>query len=253
MIPSAVPSSVDSGKNESPNEDALTDSYEQGGSVKQIPEAAEYSESRKAIGDKFKELGQLFHKQDTNRQSKIINGQTEILERLNQLEGEIAHRYSNLIIRQHELAETGNQVNAGTKQSHADLMKQSQGQHSELMQQFLRQEKHAQHNHAQTMKAREQHHKELLAKKETNEREERRRYEESIRLRDRAHNELMAKIDRHRADAQRQYEVIIRQQAEILTEIKAVQRSLVSFKKSAETSRADTTGGGKPDLIKEPK
>lgn len=206
---------------------ALTKSSEQGGSVTQIPE---YSESKKIIGDKLMELGQLLQKQDTNHQSVITNGQMEILDRINQLEREIT-----------QLAERANLVEAETKQSHADLVKQNQGQHSELMQQFLRQEKHVQHNHIQTMKAREQHHKEMLSKKETNEREEKRRFEESIRSRDQVHAELIAILEHQRAEAQRQYKDIIRQQSEILTEIKAVQRSLVGSKKSAETTRADAT------------
>lgn len=222
---------------------ALTKSSEKGGSVTQIPDAIEYSESKKAIGDKFMELGQLLHKQHTNHQSEITtNGQMEILDRINQLEREITHRYSDLLAQQNELAEKANLVEAETKQSHADLVKQNQGQHSELMLQFLRQEKHVQHNHIQTMKAREQHHKEMLSKKEAHEREEKRRFEESIRSRDQAHTELIAILERQRAEAQRQYDDIILQQSEILTEIKAVQRSLVGPKKSAETARADAIG-----------
>lgn len=216
--------------------EALTKSSEQDSSVMHTPDAVDYSESKKAISDKFVELGQLLHKQETNHQSEITNGQMEILDRISQLEREITHHFSDLLAQQNESAETANLVEAQTKQFHADLVKQNQGQHSELMQQFLRQEKHVQHNHIQTMKAREQHHKEMLSKKETNEREEKRRFEESIRSRDQSHAELIAILERQRAEAQRQYEDIKRQQLELLTEIKAVQLSLVGSKKSAETT-----------------
>lgn len=238
-----LPSNLEAGRNKSPDEEVLHDSSEEGGSVKQMTEAAECLGSKKAIGDTFMELGQLFYKQDTSHQSGTVNGQTETLERISELEVEITHRYSDLIARQNELAEKDNLTEAETKKFHSDLMKQIQGQHSELMNQFLRQEKHVQHNHVQTMKARDQHQKEMLSKKETQEREEKRHFEESIRQRDRFHAESMAKLERQRADAQSQYEQITRQQAEILGEIKAVQRSLIDLKKSTGTSSADSTGG----------
>lgn len=227
-----LPSNLEAGRNKSPDEEVLSDFFEEGRSVKQMAEAAECLE-----------LGQLLYKQDTNHQSGIINGQTETLERINELEVEINHRYSDLIARQDELAQKGNLTEAETKKFHSDLMKQIQGQHSELMSQFLRQEKHVQHNHVQTMKARDQHQKEMLSKKETQEREEKRRFEESIRQRDRIHAESVAQLERQRADAQSQYEKTTRQLAEILGEIKAVQRSLIDIQKSTETSKADTTGG----------
>lgn len=238
-----VPSNLEAERNKSPNEEVLTDNSEEGGSVKQVTEAAGYLESKKAIGDTFMELGQLFYKQDADHQSEIIKGQTETLERINELEAEITHRYSDLIARQDELAEKNKVVEAETQKVHSDLMKQSQGQHSEVMSQFLRQEKHVQHNHVQTMKARDQHQKEMLSKKETQEREERRRFEDSTRQRDRVHAESMAKLEHQRAEIQHQFKEITRQQAEILGEIKALQRSLIDFKKSAETSRADSIGG----------
>lgn len=53
----------------------------------------------------------------------------------------------------------------------------------------------------------------------------------------------MAKLKRQRVKAQSQYEKIIGQQVEILAEIKPVQRSLIDFKKSSETSRVDSIGG----------
>lgn len=238
-----LPSNIEAGRNKSQDEELLTDSFEEGGSVKQLTEAAECFESKKAIGDTFMELGQLFYKQDTNHQSGIINGQTETLERISELEVEITHRYSDLIARQDELAQKDNLTEAETKKFRSDLMKQIQGQHSELMNQFLRQEKQVQHNHVQTMKARDQHQKEMLFKKETQEMEEKRRFEESIRQRDRIQAESMAQLERQRTDAQSQYENITRQLAEILGEIKAVQRSLIDIQKPTETSRADTTGG----------
>lgn len=238
-----VPSNLEAGRNKSPNEEMLTDFSEEGGSVKRPPEAAEDLESKNAIGDTFMELGQLFYKQETKQQSEIINGQTKTLDRINELEAEITHRYVDLIARQDELAEKKNLTEAETKEFRSNFMKRSDGQHTELMSQFLRQEKHVQHNHVQTMKARDQHQKEMLSKKELQEMEEKRRFEESIRQRDRAHAESMAELERQRAEAQRQYEKITRQQAEILEEIKAVQRSLIDFKKSTESSRADPSGG----------
>lgn len=238
-----LPSNLEAGRNKSPDEEVLTDSFEERGSVKQLTKATECLERKKAIVDTFMELGQLFYKRDTNHQSGITNGQTETLERINELEVEINHRYSDLIARQEELAQKDNLTEAETKKFHSDLMKQIQDQHSEHMNQFLRQEKHVQHNYVQAMKVLDQHQKEMLSKKETQEREEKRRFEESIRQRDRIQAESMAQLERQRADAQSQYENITRQLAEILGEIKAVQRSLIDIQKSTETSRADTTGG----------
>lgn len=238
-----LPSNLEAERNKSPDEEVLSDSFEDGGSVKQITEAAECLESKTAIEDTFMELDQLLYKQDTNHQLGIINGQTETLERINELEVEITHRYSDLMARQDELASKNSLTETETKKFHSNLMEQIQGQHSELMSQFLRNEKHVQHNHVQTMKSRDQHHREMLSKKETQERGEKMRFEESIRQRDRIHAESMAKLERQRADAEGQYEKIARQLAETLGEIKAVQRSLIDIKKSTETSRADTTGG----------
>lgn len=56
---------------------------------------------------------------------------------------------------------------AGTKKPHSDLMKRIQGQQSELMKRFFRQETHVQRNHVQTMETCDQHQKEMLSKKET--------------------------------------------------------------------------------------
>lgn len=237
-----LPSKLEAERYKSPDEEVLSDSFEEGGSVKQITEATECLESKKAIGDTFMELGQLFYKQDTNHQLGIINGQNETFERISELEVEITHRYSDLIARQDELAEKESLSETETKKCHSNLMEQIQGQHSELMSQFLRHEKHVQHNHVQTMKSREQNHKEMLSKKETQEREEKRRFEESFRQRDRIRAESMAKLERQRADAESQYEKITRQLAEILGEIKTLQRSLIDIKGSTETSRSDTTG-----------
>lgn len=211
--PSAVPSSVDAGRNEGLNEDVIPDSSEQGGSGKQVPEASDYSESKKAIGDKLIELGQLFHK-DTDHQSKIINGQVEILERMNQLGRDIAPYFSNIIARQDEVVERVNVANAETKQCIADLG-----------QQFLRLEKQLQDNHVHTVKIREQHHKEVLAKKERNEREEKRRFEKSERQSDQDHTEIMAKLDRQDDGI-----------TQILTRLEAVERSRL------DPRRADATG-----------
>lgn len=227
-----LPSNLEAERNKSPDEEVLSDSFEEGGSVKQITEAAECSKSKKAIEGTFMELCQLFYKQETNHQLGIINGQTETLERINELGVEITHRYSALIARQNELEENDSLTETDTKKFHSDLMEQIQVKHSELMSQFLRQEKHVQHNHVQTMKLREQHHKEMLSKKDTQEMGEKRRFEESTRQRDRIQAESMSKQERQRADAESQYEKITRQLAEILGEIKDVQRSLIDIKKT---------------------
>lgn len=42
-------------------------------------EAAAYPESKKAIGDKLMELGQLFHKPESDHHSKLTAGQLEPL------------------------------------------------------------------------------------------------------------------------------------------------------------------------------
>lgn len=55
-------SDFEAGRNKSPDEAVLTGSFEEGGSVKQVTEAAECLDSKKAIADTFVELGQLFYK-----------------------------------------------------------------------------------------------------------------------------------------------------------------------------------------------
>ncbi|MCJ1346566.1 hypothetical protein MMC31_004784 [Peltigera leucophlebia] len=177
--PAAVPSSVDARRN------TFADSSTQSGSGKHIPKATDYSESKEAIGDMFMELSRLFHKSNTDDQAQINNGQTEILERMNQLGREIAQCSSDIIARQEEVAERINLAEAEIKKSLADLE-----------QQFLRQGKQMQDYHAHTVNIRVQHHKEVLAKKDRNEKEEKARFEESMRQQDQAHRELMAKLDR---------------------------------------------------------
>lgn len=48
-----APSNLEAGRNKSPDEAVLTGSFEERGSVKQVTEAAECLESKKAIGDTF--------------------------------------------------------------------------------------------------------------------------------------------------------------------------------------------------------
>ena len=206
--------------NKNSNEDVITDSSEEYGSVEQMPEATEYLGRKKAIGDTFMELGQLFYKQDTDHQYEVIKGRNKTIKHINELRLEITRCYSDLIARQNELANKNNVEQAETKKFHSDLIKQSQDQHAELLNQFRRQEEHALQNHILTMKARD-----------TQEREEKRRFEDSIHQRDRLHTESMAKLEHLRVDAHQQYKEITRRQAEILGEIKAVQRSLIDLKK----------------------
>ena len=209
----------------------LTDSSEECGSGKQMPEATEYLGSKKAIGDTFMELGQLFYKQDTDHQYEVIKGRNETLKQINELRLEITRCYSDVIARQNELVNKNNVEQAETKKFHSDLIKQSQDQHAELLNQFHRQEEHALQNHFLMMEARDTHQKEILSKKATQEREEKRRFEDSIHQRDRVHTESMAKLEHLRADAHQQFKEITRRQAEILGEIKAVQGSLIDLKK----------------------
>lgn len=180
-VSDAAQSGVDAGR----NEDIIPGPSEQGGSRKQTPEAGGYSGGKKAIGDKLMELGQLFHKPDLDYQSKISNGQIELLERTNQLGKEIPQYFSDNAARQDEAAKKLDLTLTEIKQSVADLAQQSQNH-----------ERQAQANHVQTVKIREHHHKEALARRERSDREAKRRSEESMRQRDQAHSELMAKMGR---------------------------------------------------------